>query len=300
MTIQQCKYVLKVVETGSFSEAARLLFIAQSSLSVAIKSLEGELNIRIFDRKSGGALLTEDGAEFVRYATEIVSGEKLVAERYSTTEGRQKLFIATQHYDFIADIFGNFLRDVSSEKYKFSIKEIETHNVIREVESGYSDIGIIAIKDGDFDIMRRYLSKRSIGFTPFIKALPHVFFRKEHPMAQRSELALSDMQSYPYVSYEQGEHTASYFTEEMSEGLSHDKHIEISDRATLMNLLLITDAYTVGTGIMPSALNRGDIVSIPIVSDEYYVIGYILNKTRKLSEMAEKFISLIETTVKNI
>lgn len=300
MTIQQCRYVLEIAKTGSFSEASKQLFIAQSSLSISIKMLENELNIKIFERSSNGVYLTEDGSEFVRYATQIVDGEDFVLNRYKNQNVSSRLRIATQHYDFIADIFGNFLKSVSVECYKFSIKEIETYNVIQEVETGNSDIGIIAIKEGDFDVMKRYLSKKGLSFSELLTASPHVFFRREHPLAKSECLAYCDLFSYPYVSYEQGDHNSSYFTEEMSDSFNAKKHIEISDRATLMNLLLITDSYTIGTGIMPSALNSGDIVSIPLSCDDRYFIGYILNDTRKTSEMGEQFIEKLKSSVKNI
>lgn len=300
MTIQQCRYVLEIARTGSFSEAAKQLFVAQSSLSISVKLLEQELGIRIFERSSNGVYLTEDGSEFVRYATQIVDGEDFVINRYQSETVSNKLRIATQHYDFIADIFGNFLKEIDAECYKFSIKEIETYNVIQEVETGNSDIGIIAIKDGDFDVMKRYLGKKGVFFVEILKASPHVFVRRGHPLAARDTLKYRELQAYPYVSYEQGEHNSSYFTEEMLDSLGVKKHVEISDRATLMNLLLITDSYTIGTGIMPSMLNGGDIVSIPLECQDCYIIGYILNDSRKLSEMTSRFIKKLEGSIKNI
>lgn len=294
MTIQQCKYVLEIAKAGSFSEAAKQLFIAQSSLSISIKSLEQELNIRIFERSGNGVYLTDDGAEFVKYATEICENSDFVAERYSTRHVQQKLYIATQHYDFIADIFGKLLKETITESYRFSIKEIETYNVIREVETAHSDVGIIAIKDGDYEIMRRYLGKKGLSFTPVLNVSPHVFFRRGHPLAGAAPLSAAALRKYPYVSYEQGEHTSSFFTEELMDVSSIDKHVEISDRATLMNVLMLTDAYTIGTGMMPSALNKGDIVSVPFESDAYYIIGYLLNQDRKISDMTKKFIAGVE------
>lgn len=298
MTIQQCKYVLEIAKTGSFSEAAKQLFIAQSSLSISIKSLEQELNIKIFERSGNGVHLTDEGAEFVKYATQICDNSDFVTERYATKNIYRKLYIATQHYDFIADIFGKFLKQTNSESYRFSIREIETHNIIRDVETAHSDIGIIAIKDADYDIMKRYLSKKRLSFTPVLKAMPHVFLRKEHPLVHCDKLTTSDLKDYPYVSYEQGEHNSSFFTEELADISYIEKHIEISDRATLMNVLMLTDSYTVGTGIMPSALNKGDIVSIPFESDESYIIGYILNEERKISDITQEFIELLEKTIK--
>ena len=149
MTIQQCKYVLEIVKTGSFSEAAKQLFVAQSSLSVSIKSLEQELNIRIFERSGNGVFLTEEGSEFVRYASQICQDSDFVERRYSTHAVQEKLYIATQHYDFVADIFCVYLNTVCADSFKLAIKEIKTHHVIHEVEMAYSDIGIIAIKDSD-------------------------------------------------------------------------------------------------------------------------------------------------------
>lgn len=300
MTIQQCRYVLEIAKTGSFSESAKQLFVAQSSLSVSVKALEKELNIKIFERSNNGVYLTEDGSEFVKYARQITDSEDFITMRFRSRETEKKLNIATQHYDFIADIFGNFVCGMDIDRYHFSIKEIETHNVIQEVVNGSSDIGIIALRDGDFDIMKRYLDKKHLSFTPLLCVPPHVFVRRTHPMAGCDSLDIVKLQKYPYVSYEQGEHNSSYFMEEMFDSINAQKHIEISDRATLMNLLLITDAYTVGTGIMPSALNKGDIVSIPLNCDNSYIIGYILNDSRKTADITEEFIRKIVEYTQNI
>ena len=299
MTIQQCRYVLAIAKCGSFSEAAKQLFIAQSSLSLGIKSLEKELDIQIFNRSGNGVFLTDEGAEFIRYAEQLCQNSDLIAERYGKRI-QQKLYIATQHYDFIADIFGQLLKETDSEGYRFSIREIETYQVIRDVQTAYSDIGIIAIKDSNFEIMKRYLAGRKLQFTPVHSVLPHVFLRKEHPLAERKRLTCEELKDYPYVSYAQGEHDSAYFTEELMDASAVDKHVEISDRATLMNVLMVTDAYTVGTGIMPSALNRGDIVSIPLDSPACYYIGYILNEERKVSGMTKNFIDRLESVFKNV
>ena len=295
MTTQQCRYVLEIAETGSFSEAAKQLFVAQSSLSISIKMLEQELNIKIFERSSNGVYLTEEGSEFVRYAAQLVDGENFVAQRYQNRTEEKRLRIAAQHYDFIADVFANFVMSVDSLGYRFAIKEIETYNVIREVQTGNSDIGIIAIRDSNFEIMKRYLGKQGVTFSSFLSAKPHVFVRKNHPLAEKVSIEYCELRDFPYVSYEQGEHNNAYFAEEMPDAVIAKKHIEISDRATLMNLLMITDSYTIGTGIMPSALNKGDIVSVPLKCEDRYIIGYILNENRKISEMTSDFIKKLET-----
>ena len=294
MTIQQCMYVLEIHNTGSFSEAARKLFIAQSSLSSSVKCLEDELGIKIFERSKNGAFLTVEGAEFVRYASEIVSKNDFIINRYKRSRSGARLFISTQHYDFIADAFCKILNENKDTEYSLSLQEKETYDVIRDVEIAYSDMGIIAIEEQNLDIMSRYLQSKEISFFPIFKVAPHVFLRKEHPLAGKSCLYCEALIDYPYLSYEQGAHKDSWFKEEMISGEFAGKHVVISDRATLMNVLLQTDAYTVGTGIMPSALNEGKIISLPLESNSLYIVGYVTRNDRKPTAILEKFISHIQ------
>ncbi len=293
MTIQQCIYVTEIKNTGSFTEAAQKLFVAQSSLSNSIKQLENELGIKIFERSKNGAVLTAEGAEFVRYASEIVSKNSFVMNRYKTSKKGTRLYVSTQHYDFIADTFCALIEDNRDEEYALSLQEKATYDVIRDVESAYSDIGIIAINDKDMDIMNRYLHGKEIAFTPIFKVTPHVFLRNGHPLAHFTRLDYTMLTDYPYLSYEQGSHKDSWFMEEMISSDFAAKHIVISDRATLMNVLIRTDAYTIGTGLMPSALNEGKILSLPLESDVHYNVGYITKENRTKTEALEKFIALI-------
>lgn len=294
MTIQQCKYVLEIARTGSFNEAAKTLFIAQSSLSAGVKSLETELNIKIFERSNNGVYLTSDGAEFVRYASGIVEQSNFILGKYISGKAGSKLYIATQHYDFVADIFGKMINAITDNAYKIALKETQTYDVINMVEKGYCDIGIIALKNTDYDIMKRVLQNKKLNFTLILKAKPHVFIRKGHSLSKHTVLTYSLLKKYPFVSYEQGKHNVSFFTEEIMEDSDVEKHIEISDRASLMNVLLSTDGYTIGTGIMPSVLNEGKIVGIPLESDSYYNIGYILHTDRKCSDLTMQFIDMLK------
>lgn len=298
MTIQQCVYVIKIAECGSFSEAAKQLFVAQSSISVSVKALEKELNIKIFERVGNGVFLTNDGAEFLRYAHQIVEQSEFISNRFSNNKSCRRLYISTQHYDFVADIFTKLINDNADKNFSFSLREMTTYDVINAIETACSDIGVIAIKETDYTIMDRYLSQRGISFNSFLKVLPHVYVRKEHPVATNTEITFEKLKYFPYVTYEQGEHNNSFFTEELA-NISSEKQIEISDRATLMNCLLGTDSYTIGTGIMPSLLNDGRIVSLPFKSEDCYMIGYILRTDKSISELTQKFIDILKDTNKN-
>ena len=298
MTIQQCKYILKIAECGSLNEAAKQLFVAQSSLSVCVKSLEQELNIKIFERAGNGVYLTEAGTEFIKYARQITEQNDFIIKRYADNTLCQRLYVSTQHYDFVADLFGKLLNETNEEQYRFSLREMKTYDVIHETETAHCDIGIIAIKHNDRSIVERYINSKGVTFTPLLDAKPHVYIRKEHPIAHQPIITMENLKHYPYVSYEQGEHNNSFFTEEITNTYSN-KQVEISDRASLMNVLLATDCYTIGTGIMPSLLNEGRIVSIPFESEDFYTIGYILRTDRNVSDLTRRFIDMLAVAVMN-
>ncbi len=300
MTVQQCKYVLGVAKTGSLNEAAKQLFIAQSSLSASIRALEGELGIKIFERSNRGVYLTEQGAEFVRYAAQIVEQNEFVMGRYKNAADVKRLNIATQHYDFISDIFCRLLEETKCENYRFSLREIKTYEMINEVSTAMSDIGILAIGENDRELVERFLHKKGVVFTELLKTKPCIFLNSSHPLAERCSLTFEDLRAYPYVFYDQGENNASFFMEELADEIVSDSRIEISDRATLMNVLLSSDAYTVGTGIMPSRLNEGKIVAIPLETDETYSIGYITQEERRKNSLTERFIELLLAFAKDI
>ena len=293
MTIQQCIYVLEIAKTGSFNEAAKQLFVAQSSLSVSVRSVEVDLNIKIFHRTAGGVNLTEDGAAFVRYARQLVAQSDFIVTHFTAGSGGSNLYVATQHYDFVADVFAKLLDQMTEPRYRFSLQEMKTYDVIELTASGCSDVGVIAIKGSDTGIMERYLSRKGLVFTPIRKARPHVYLRRGHKLSALSEIGPLDLRDYPCLSYEQGEHSASFFTEEIG-NVNTDRQVHISDRASLMNVLLDTDGYTIGTGMMPSRLNLDRIISIPFQSEECYILGYILRKGTSRSKLLEEFIAMLE------
>lgn len=292
MTIQQCIYVLEIAKLGSINEAAKQLFVAQSTLSVSVKSLEQELNIQIFNRAANGVYLTEHGAEFVRYARQLVEQSNLIAKHFSVSTPVSNLYVSTQHYDFVADVFAALVDQTQDARYRLSLQEMRTYDVINLTVSGSSDVGVIAIKSNDLGVIERYLNGKGLVFHPIKEVKPHVYLRRGHPLSQQPVITALHLKGYPCVSYEQGEHSASFFAEEIG-NVNTDRQVHISDRASLMNILLDTDSYTIGTGLMPSKLNLGRIVSIPYQSEEYYILGYILREDKNKSELLEKFIAML-------
>ena len=119
MTLQQLRYVIKVVECGSISEAAKQLYITQPSLSAAVKELENEMGIDIFNRSAKGISLTTDGTEFLSYAREVLEQTELLEAKYKHKKHtRQLCTVSTQHYAFAVNAFVEMIKDEYNFRHK--------------------------------------------------------------------------------------------------------------------------------------------------------------------------------------
>jgi len=106
MRIQQLEYLEKIVETGSFNEAAKQLFISQPSLSQAMKELEKEYDLQLFYRSKLGVTLTDEGRAFINYARNILDQVNLLDERFRKDTARKHVFsVSAQHYAFVVHAF---------------------------------------------------------------------------------------------------------------------------------------------------------------------------------------------------
>lgn len=302
MTIQQCKYILAIARSGSMNEAAKKLLVSQASLSSAVRELEEEFNIRIFDRSNKGVRITRDGSEFIRYARQLLAQYEVITDRYQGEDKKKicNFAVTAQHYDFVAEAFVVFMKKFHSD-FNLSLKEARTFEVIDDVVNLRSDIGILAyLKAPAGCYMERYLRRNGLEYHPLFETTPYVFLGKRHPLANREQVTLEELSDYPYVTYDQGETGPIEFSEELTESNPARKHIRINDRATLMNLLLSTDSYTVGTGVMTSALNQGSVVSVKLGSEDTYSVVRINRVDVGLSEDAEDFIRVLHDVTAGI
>ncbi|MGT2771454.1 LysR family transcriptional regulator [Streptococcus marimammalium] len=299
MRIQQLHYIIKIVETGSMNEAAKQLYITQPSLSNAVRDLEKEMGITIFIRHSKGIRLTKDGVEFLSYARQIIEQTALLEERYKSPNNNRELFsVSSQHYAFVVNAFVSLLKKTDMTRYELFLRETRTWEIIDDVKNFRSEIGVLFLNKYNQDVLTKMFEDNHLTATSLFKTQPHVFISKTHPLAKKTLLSLKDLEDSPYFSYDQGLHNSFYFSEEIMSQLTHKKSIVVSDRATLFNLLIGLDGYTIATGILNSNLNGDNIISIPLnVEDEINVV-YITHQKALLSKMGERFINYLTEEVK--
>lgn len=294
MRIQQLHYIIKIVETGSMNEAAKQLYITQPSLSNAVRDLEREMGIDIFIRNPKGITLTKDGVEFLSYARQVVEQTSLLEERYKNPTAKRELFsVSSQHYAFVVNAFVSLLKGADMTRYELYLRETRTWEIIDDVKNFRSEIGVLFLNNYNRDVLTKMLEDNRLYYTPLFKTKPHIFISKTHPLANSEKVNLEDLKDYPYFSYDQGIHNSFYFSEEILSQVPHDKSIVVSDRATLFNLLIGLDGYTVATGILNSNLNGDNIASIPLDVDDEIELVYIQHQKASLSTMGETFIKYL-------
>lgn len=294
MRIQQLQYVIKIVETGSMNEAAKQLYITQPSLSNAVRNLETEMGIQIFIRNPKGITLTKDGMEFLSYARQILEQTALLEERYKGDNTSRELFsVSSQHYAFVVNAFVALFNGTDMTQYELFLRETRTWEIIDDVKNFRSEIGVLFLNSYNRDVLTKLFDDNSLIATTLFTTTPHIFVSKSNPLANRKKLNMKDLEDYPYLSYDQGLHNSFYFSEEMMSQIPHPKSIVVSDRATLFNLMIGLDGYTVATGILNSKLNGDEIVAIPLDVDDVIDIVCIRHDKANLSKMGQKFIDYL-------
>lgn len=294
MTLQQLKYVITISKSGSMHTAADELFITQPNLSKAIKDLELEMGITIFNRTNKGVLLTDDGTKFLSYARQVVEQANLLEDIYKNKESIKRIFaISSQHYGFVVNAFVKLVETLGKDTYEFSLRECKTYDVINDVKDGRSELGVIYFSRFNSEIMKKVISSNGLSYEFLFEAKPHVLLSKNHPLANKERLTLDDLDAYPRLSYDQGLNNSFYYSEEPHVLESVSKAIVVSDRATLFNILIGLNGYTISSGMISSSLDGNNIISIPLETDEVMDLVYIYDSDKPMKEITKQYLAIL-------
>lgn len=295
MTLQQLRYVTMVAKTGTITEAANKLYISQPSLTSAIHELENEMNIVIFRRTNKGVSITKEGEDFLGYARQVLEQAAILEDKYKKNSGGKKQFcVSTQHYSFAVNAFVDLIKKYGQDEYDFSIRETQTYEIIEDVAKMRSELGILFLNDFNETVINKILKTHELKFTQLFVAKPHVFISRKHPLADKKIITNSELELYPYLSFEQGEHNSFYFSEEIFSASERKKNIRVRDRATLFNLLIGLNGYTVCSGVIDKKLNGKDIIAVPLADEGDMRIGYIMHKKGMLSRLGETYLESLK------
>jgi len=292
MNISQIRYVLEVAGSSSMREAATRLFVSQPALSASIKELEEELGILIFERTNKGISLTDEGREFIIYAKKVLNQYEIMEYRYlSKDSGKERFSVSSQHYNFSIKAFTKVIKKHDPEKYSFSFHETKTRDVLEDVRTLKSEVGIISFSGANEGVIKKLIKEYSLEFTPLMRRETYIYVWKDHELAGRKEISIEEMSSYPCIAFDQSDNSNFYLTEEAMADYDFKKLIRSDDRATTMELIAELHGFAIGSGMLSDnkAILKG-LVSIKLKEEDPLTIGYIVRAESHLSEYGKDYV----------
>lgn len=294
MTLLQMKYALAISDTGSMNKAAEQLYISQPTLTSAVRELENELGIQIFIRTSRGVVTTKEGADFLAGARQVFQQYSLLEEKYSGGAQRRKFAVSTQHYSFAIKAFVETVKKYDTLDFDFAIRETRTMDVIDDVGTLRSDIGILFLSGFNRRIIMKLLAERGVEFTRLIDCRAFAYLWRGHPLAQEKSISMEQLREYPCLSFEQGSGSSLFLAEEILADYDYPRTIRVNDRATMLNLMVGLNGYTLCSGIICEELNGSDYSVVPLVgdnTDDVMEVGYITKKHSVLSDIGGNYLA---------
>lgn len=292
MTLQQLKYMIAIADKGSINLAAKALFISQPSLSGAVEKLEEELGITIFLRTNRGIILTPEGNEFLGYARQVADQYQLIEDRYIEKKaGKKKFSVSLQHYTFAVRAFVETAKAFGVDEYELAIHETKTYEVVENVKNFKSELGILYLNEFNEKVLKKLFHESMLEFHELFPCKIYVYLWKGHPLADKKLITMEDLEEFPCMSFDQGRNNSFYFSEEVLSTYEYKRTIRVEDRATMLNLMIGLNGYTLCSGIICEELNGNDYKAVKLDSDEVMHIGYITRKNAILSPLAIKYIA---------
>lgn len=291
MTLAQLRYAITVAGARSMNEAAHNLFISQPSLSASIKDLEEEIGVELFRRTNRGISVTPEGEEFIGYARQVVEQYSLIESKYISKEQTKKKFsVSMQHYTFAVNAFVEMVKQFGMDEYEFAVYETKTHDVIEDVRNFKSEIGILYLNEFNSKVLTKLFHESDLEFHEILKCGIYVYMWKGHPLAAKESITLSELEEYPCLSFDQGTNNSFYFAEEVLSTYDYKRLIKANDRATLLNLMVGLNGYTLCSGIICEELNGSDYCAVRLESEEVMSIGYLVRKGVAISPLGRKYL----------
>ena len=291
MTITQLRYVIAISQANSMNEAARHLFISQPSLSASVKDLEEEIGIELFRRTNRGVMVTPEGEEFLGYARQVVEQYQLIETRYvEKKEVKKKFSVSMQHYTFAVNAFVEMVKQFGMDEYEFAIHEEKTYEVIEDVKNFKSEIGILYLNGFNRKVLTKLFQEYGLEFHEILRCGVYVYLWKGHPLAQKEEIALEELEQYPCLSFEQGDYNSFYFAEEVLSTYEYKQLIKANDRATMLNLMVGLNGFTLCSGLICEELNGSEYCAVKLKSEEVMTIGYLSRKGTAISPLGQKYL----------
>ena len=284
------------------NKAASKLKISQPTLTSAVRELENEMGMQIFMRTHKGAVPTAEGEQFLQSAGQLYRQFEMLEDKFVDKNLKRKFGVSTQHYSFAVSAFIETVKHWGTLEFEFAVRETRTLDVIKDVGTLKSEIGVLFLSNFNRKTILRKLDEYELKFNELIRCKAYVYLWRGHPLAGEQSISLKMLEPYPCLSFEQqGSESAIYAEEILSEN-TYPRVIKATDRAAMGELMRSLNGYTLCSGILCEEFNGSEYVVVPFKADKenpnsIMEIGYICKKYGELSEIAKKYIEELEKSL---
>lgn len=300
MNLNKIYYAIEVSKTGSISKAAKNLYTSQPAISMAINDLEKELGFKIFQRSQSGTQTTSKGLEYLIKCQDLISKYKEIQRQYcSDNNDISELRISSQHFNFAVSAFMKLIEKYKDSPFKFYLKETTSLHAINHVENDYSDLSFIYINKSYREAIFNLFKEKSLTYVSIAKVIPHVFINKDHPLANKKLIKISNLYDYPMIIYEQDD--TQILPEEFVNLPNHKQIIYTQDRGTTLGLISNTNSFNVGTGCLHPSNGFSNIKTVKLENPENLSmdIGYVYKSSKNLSKLCKEYLDLTKIELLN-
>lgn len=206
--------------------------------------------------------------------------------------------VSGQHYLFNVQTFASIVLSNGGDVYEYAFRDRTTQGVINDVASGESELGVLVETTRTATDLEAAFAEAGLEFVELIESAPRVALPASHPLVNAASLTLEQLEDYPYIYFEQEEDAPVFMAEEALADEKRHKGIACTDRASLSELIVALNGYTVTSGILVGISDGAGLNTVPLDTDVKLHLGYVVKKGATLSETAQKYVAKLEANLK--
>lgn len=296
MNILHMKYAVEIAKQGSLNKAAEALLIAQPNLSRAVKELEADLGVSIFDRSSKGMFLTPEGEKFVGYARKILQQIDEVENMYKAgAPMKQKFSICVPRASYISDAFANFSMQIKPQATEIFYQETNSSHVINNVLNAEYKLGILRYAKNFDKYFKSTLEEKGLTFELITEFTYQLIMNRNNPLAAYPEIRCEHLRDFIEIAHADPFVPSLPLSEVKKEELPDDmkRRIFVFERASQFDLLSRNHETFMWVSPVPAqTLQRYDLIQRECVDNtRVYQDMLIYRKDYKRTELDDCFIS---------
>lgn len=299
MNLLHLKYAIEVARVGSLNRAAENLIIAQPNLSRAVKELESEIGITIFERTSKGVYLTAQGEEFINHAKTLLKQMEHLENMYRDDRPIRRRFSASvPRAGYICDAFVCFSETVSSRAYELFYKETNSKRTIQNVLDSDYNIGIIRYAENFERHFERMLEEKGLKYEVISQFTYRLIMSRDGELAKCENITYADLENYIEIAhadpYVPSVAMSRIQKEELPDNIN--RRIFVFERSSQMDILESNKNTFMWVSPTPqSMLDRYGLVSRECEENKkIYKDVLIYKEGYKLTELDKRFISEVK------